>query len=93
MQCDTRTPKEILPHQKDYKEGAWRDYELWEYGMWAHLLVKRAAHRKDAHKMEKDLKDAANYWAMGKAIIDKELEDMKQEENEAEAVNHDNPRF
>ena len=25
--------------------------------------------------------------------IDKELEDMKQEENEAEAANHDNPRF
>ena len=84
-----RTPTKILSHSPDYDNGSWREYELWEYGMWAYLLVKRATHRKDGNKREKDLKDAANYWAMGKAVIDKEIEDMKQEEKEAEAAEAD----
>lgn len=54
----------ISEHQKDYKEGAWKNYTLGELGMWYDLLTKRAGHRTNQEKKEKDLYDAGNYLWM-----------------------------
>lgn len=62
----------IEKHQKDYKPEAWKAYSLGELGMWVHLLRKRAEHRTDKVKKEKDLYDAGNYLWMLKQKI-KEL--------------------
>ena len=69
------TPKEIRELSENWKGGSWRDYEPWELGMWVHLFLKRATHRRfdgpdeEAHKqyrakVKKDLRDARNYAAM-----------------------------
>ncbi len=65
----------IEKHQPDYKENAWKQYELHELGYWVHLFVKRAGHRKDIEKARKDLYDAKNYlWMMQKKLEEKENE-------------------
>ena len=58
------TPKEIQSHQGDYNSGAWELYSLAELGQWVHLLTKRAEHRTNLAKKDKDLTDASNYLAM-----------------------------
>jgi len=51
-------------HQKNYHEGAWKDYTVEELEWWVKLFTKRANHRKDPVKKEKDLTDAKNYGMM-----------------------------
>lgn len=51
-------PSSILPHQKDYRPGAWEAYTMAELGWWVHLLATRAGHRATPEKREKDLMDA-----------------------------------
>lgn len=59
----------IEKHQKDYKPEAWKQYTLGELGMWVHLLTKRAGHRSNQEKREKDLYDASNYlWMLQQKI-------------------------
>jgi len=69
-----KTPEEIKPHAADYNPQAWDAYELWELGMWVHLLVKRATHRASVPKRHKDLYDAQNYLTMMQSKLD-ELKD------------------
>lgn len=54
----------VAAHEADYKPRAWEEYTAEELGWWVRLLTKRAGHRADAAKREKDLYDAANYQAM-----------------------------
>ena len=63
-------PKEIKDNSKDYNIGSWADYSLQELGSWVHLLHKRATHRTNLEKKEKDLHDARNYWIMMGAWLD-----------------------
>jgi len=63
-------PKEIKEHDKDYINKAWMQYSLDELGQWVHLLVKRAEHRTNEIKKQKDIHDARNYWRMMGAYID-----------------------
>lgn len=51
-------------HESDYKPEAWKEYPLSELGLWVHLFAKRATHRSDKAKVEKDLTDAQNYLTM-----------------------------
>jgi hypothetical protein len=60
-------------HQKDYKPNAWKNYSIFELGLWVHLLTKRAMHRNNEEKRGKDLYDAQNYLNMMQAKLD-ELE-------------------
>jgi len=63
----------IEKHQPDYKENTWKNYSLFELGMWVHLFMKRSTHRKNEEKRKKDVYDAKNYlWMMGQKI--KEIE-------------------
>lgn len=64
------TPESIKEYQSKYHKGAWRNYSLQELGMWVHLFVKRASHRADQAKRDKDLTDAQNYLNMMQAYID-----------------------
>ena len=61
------TPEQIKPHADKYKNGAWRDYSYEELASWVHLLTKRASHRTQFEKAQKDLDDANNYLEMLKA--------------------------
>ena len=63
------TPEQIKEHSEDYKEDAWEDYTAGELGMFAHLLRKRATHRTNEKKAEKDRYDADNYEAMLRAKL------------------------
>jgi len=65
-----KPPEEIEEHSKDYYIGSWADYSLQELGDWVHLLHKRATHRTNLEKKEKDLRDARNYWIMMGAWLD-----------------------
>ena len=58
------TPEQIKPHADKFKEGAWRNYSYEELAQWVNLLTKRACHRTQIEKVDKDLDDAANYLAM-----------------------------
>jgi len=51
-------------HEVDYKENAWEQYTMQELGEWVHLLAKRAEHRGNPDKKDKDLYDAQNYLDM-----------------------------
>ena len=64
------TPVEILKYDKDYKNKSWMQYSVEELGKWVHLLVKRAEHRTNSVKKQKDIHDARNYWRMMGAYID-----------------------
>jgi hypothetical protein len=74
-----KPPTEILPHSIDYKDNSWIQYEIWEYGMWAHLLVKRSQHRKTEEKAEKDLRDAFNYLIMAQKRVEFELKKLEHD--------------
>jgi len=63
-----KMPEGLREHQKDYREGAWREYTAEELQWWVRLLTKRAGHRTNPEKRDKDLHDAANY----QAILDQE---------------------
>lgn len=58
------TPEQIKPHAGDYKDQAWKQYTIEELEWWVKLLTKRASHRTDETKRNKDLYDADNYQAM-----------------------------
>lgn len=64
------TPASLVPHQGDYKANAWGDYTIAELGNWVHLFAKRASHRTDAAKAQKDITDAQNYLSMMQAQLD-----------------------
>lgn len=51
-------------HQPDYKQNSWKEYSFEELGSIIGFFVKRASHRKNIAKKEKDLYDAKNYLAM-----------------------------
>ena len=61
------TPESIKEHQDKYHEGAWRNYGYEELAQWINLLTKRASHRTQFEKAQKDLDDANNYLEMLKA--------------------------
>lgn len=63
-------PQGCQNHQPDYKPDAWELYSLAELGQWVHLLVKRAEHRSNLVKRDKDLHDAQNYLSMMQAKLD-----------------------
>lgn len=71
------TPDAILEHSHKYKEGTWRNYSYEELAQWVSLLTKRAAHRTDFKKAEKDLYDANNYLAMLSAKFDEDAEKIE----------------
>lgn len=54
----------IEDHDEEYKKNAWHEYSLEELGTWVFLLSKRATHRSDLEKAQKDLYDAKNYYRM-----------------------------
>lgn len=88
MSTTATTPYQILEHADKYKRGAWRDYSLMELGNWVHLLVKRALHRDNPAKRNKDLDDAQNYLHMMQAHIDHErgLPEFIQYEHHGQVV-------
>ena len=59
-----KVPPEIVEHKDDYKDHIWEQYTLEELGYWVHLFCKRAGHRANQDKAQKDLHDAKNYLAM-----------------------------
>ena len=58
------TPEQIKEHANRFKDGAWRLYTFEELAQWVQLLSKRATHRTELEKIQKDLTDAENYLAM-----------------------------
>ena len=58
------TPEEIKEFADKFKYGTWRNYSYEELAQWVSLLTKRASHRTDPLKAQKDLKDADNYLKM-----------------------------
>jgi len=68
------TPKGCEEHQPKYKQNAWQLYTIAELGQWVHLFMKRAEHRTDLAKREKDLIDAQNYLNM----IQEQLNELKK---------------
>lgn len=69
---DTRakTPKSLSKHVQDYQYRSWDDYTMLELGSFVHLLSKRAHHRSNKKKVEKDLYDAQNYLNMMQSKLD-----------------------
>lgn len=61
------TPESIKSHADKYHESAWRNYSYEELAQWVNLLTKRAGHRTQFEKSQKDLDDANNYMEMLKA--------------------------
>lgn len=57
--------------KEGYVEDSWLDYSTQELGQFVHLLLKRASHRKNKEKMQKDIDDARNYFLMLQAHLDK----------------------
>jgi hypothetical protein len=51
-------------HQSKFKVKSWKNYSDEELEWWIKLLRKRAEHRSDEEKRNKDLKDASNYALM-----------------------------
>ena len=51
-------------HQSKFKVKSWKNYTDEELRWWITLLRKRAEHRSDKDKRDKDLKDASNYTLM-----------------------------
>ena len=66
-----KTPDAIKEHAHRFKSDAWKQYTISELAMWVHLLRKRAEHRTEPEKAEKDRADADNYEAMLMAMFDK----------------------
>jgi hypothetical protein len=57
-------PEVLLPHEKDYKENAWMEYDEDELWWWVYLYTKRATQRNNPAKKLNDLTDARNYLEM-----------------------------
>lgn len=68
------TPQSCTNYQDDYHTQAWEGYTLAELGQWVHLFTKRAQHRTNFAKKDKDLLDAQNYLNMMQAKLDAEKE-------------------
>lgn len=68
--AELQKPVSLEAHQHKYNEGAWKQYEVHELGWWVHLFLKRATHRSDPLKKQKDLEDAQNYLNMMQAHVD-----------------------
>ena len=73
------TPEEIKEHAHRFKDGAWRNYSYEELANWVHNLTKRAIHRTEVMKVEKDLVDARNYLAMFVAKFEEHAEQILAE--------------
>jgi len=71
------TPESIKPHADKYKDGAWGCYSFEELAKWVSLLTKRAAHRTQFEKSQKDLDDANNYLEMLKAKFAEDAESIE----------------
>lgn len=71
------TPDEILRYSSKFKDGSWRNYSYEELAQWVQLLTKRASHRMDFNRAEKDLYDANNYLEMLKAKFDEDAEKIE----------------
>jgi hypothetical protein len=65
-----KTPESIKSHAADYVNHSWEDYTFEELGQFVHLFAKRATHRIDVKKRQKDLYDAQNYLNMMQAKLD-----------------------
>ncbi len=65
-----KTPASLVEHEIDYKPDAWKSYTIAELGNIVAFFVKRAGHRSDPKKAEKDLTDAQNYLDMIQSHID-----------------------
>jgi len=66
------TPEQIKKHINKFVNGSWRNYSFQELGDFVHLLTKRANHRTDFDKAQKDLDDARNYLVMMKSKLDEQ---------------------
>jgi len=73
-------------HKDDYKENAWMNYSYQELADWIHLLVKRAGHRSNSTKLNKDLYDAQNYLDMLKSKFIQESTVLMEEFNRGEVA-------
>lgn len=71
------TPESIKEHAHKFHDGAWRNYTYDELAAWVHLLIKRAAHRTQFAKSQKDLDDANNYLEMLKAKFAEDAESIE----------------
>ncbi len=85
------TPESIIEHQSKYQNYAWRQYTVAELGQWVHLLVKRAGHRTDLAKKNKDLVEAQNYLDMMQAHILAGMSELDVEPNELPVVETTDP--
>ena len=65
-----KTPESLSKHVKDYQYRSWDNYTIQELGAFIHLLCKRAKHRSNKQKTEKDLYDAQNYMNMMQSKLD-----------------------
>jgi len=65
-------------HKDDYYQYAYYDYDIDELCSWAHLLIKRATHRKNPDKMKKDIYDAKNYLDMLEEALETEIEECEE---------------
>lgn len=76
------TPQDIMPPSEQVSSNAWELYTLAELGQWVHLLTKRAEHRTNFAKKDKDLQDASNYLAMMRSKLSEartvNLEDFRE---------------
>lgn len=72
------TPKSIKKHKNEYKNSSWRNYSFEELAGWVHLLSKRAKHRTEKDKAEKDFYDAQNYLNMMQSKLDEMKKELKK---------------
>lgn len=63
-QKELHTPDSIKDRSSSYKNDAWKQYTAEELYWWVRLLSKRAGHRTEREKIEKDMKDAQAYLDM-----------------------------
>jgi len=73
------TPESIKKHSAHFKNSSWRTYSYEELANWIHLLTKRATHRTNSKKIEKDLYDAQNYLNMMQSKLDEFKEKIREE--------------
>lgn len=78
------TPEEIKKHSDKFINGSWREYSFQELGNFIHLLTKRANHRTDYDKAQKDLYDARNYLVMMLSKLDEQTSGILDKFNNPE---------
>jgi hypothetical protein len=69
------TPASIVPHQPDYNQDAWKEWNPYELGNAIAFFIKRSGHRASPVKKTKDLTDAQNYLNMLQAHLDEAKKD------------------